>query len=435
MRTLILGGGLIGMTTAYFLNKSGHEVAVIDRHEEVGKESSYANGAQLSYCHAEPWSSYGSIKMAIKYLGKDNAPLLFRLKKDIHQWSWLLHFIGQASRKNFLRNTTNILHLGLYSRQVLHEIEGDLNIDFHHQKGGKTFIFKNEQDYTKYLQQARLQESLGSEYKILDKDELIHYEPAMLHIIDKIYKSIREPLDESADSYEYCVELRKKLADNGVKFFLEEEIKTAEVANSKITKIITDSGKDFAFDNYILCLGAYSAIFARKIGIKIPIYPLKGYSITVNSEKSEHKLVKNVDVEELYVKNSITDLSEKIVYSRIGNQLRVAGTAEFNGHNHEITQKRIDMLRNSTKRIFPMLKEDSIDNSESWSCLRPSTPDGCPIIGKSHKYSNLFYNTGHGTLGWTQTFASAKILDDIINEQKPSINISGYSPQRYGNNV
>jgi D-amino-acid dehydrogenase len=417
MKISIIGAGLIGITTAYFLKKDGYDVEIIERNSDPGRECSFSNGAQLSYCHAEPWASYSSLLKAIKWIGRSDAPLLFRPLNDPSQWSWLLKFVSQAGNKTNHVNTKKILKLGLYSRKILHEIEDDLNFDFDYKKGGKIFLFKDEACLNSYLKQARKQELLGSEYQILSPKEAIEYEPALANSKNPVQAFVRDPLDESADAYKYCVSMSDKLQKLGVKFHYNSNVKSIRKSGNKIEAIETDKG-DFESDLYVLSSGVYSPKMSEELGFKIPIHPIKGYSITVD-----------LDPDEVGPQNSITDYHEKIVYSNLNNKMRVAGTAEFAGYNTDITEKRIQMMRTSTKKIFPKLR--NIDTSSSWACLRPSTPDGPPILGKVGTVDNLILNTGHGTLGWTQTFASGKIVSDIISGKKPELKEEWYSIDRY----
>ncbi len=418
MKITIIGAGLVGIATAYILRKSGHDVTIIERNSKPGRECSYSNGAQLSYCHAEPWASYSSLLKAVKWIGRSDAPLLFRPLKDPDQWKWLLRFVSQAGGKANYLNTEKILKLGLYSRQILHEIESDFDFDFDYKKGGKVFLFRDEKCFQTYLKQARKQELMGSEYQILNSSEVFEYEPALIDCKNPIHMSVRDPLDESADAYKFCIGMSEQLLKMGCKIAYDTNVKSIKKTGTKIEAIETDKGS-FESDLYILSSGVYSPKMSKELGFNLPIHPIKGYSITID-----------IDNDEIASQNSITDYHEKIVYSNLGgNKMRVAGTAEFAGYNTDITDKRINMMKKSTKKIFPKLK--NIDNASEWACLRPSTPDGPPIIGKVNSIDNLVLNTGHGTLGWTQTFASAKIVTDLIDGIKPKLDPEWYSINRY----
>ncbi len=417
MKICVLGAGFIGITTAYLLAKEGHEVTVVERHHGAGEECSFSNGAQLSYCHAEPWAGFKTLKNGISWLGQNDKPLLFRFRKDLQMWEWLLRFLMNCNSRSSQINTEKILKLGLYSREVLHKMSSGFDFNFDHTKGGKLFIFENEEDYKTYLKQARIQELLGSRYQVLSENEALAYEPALQNYAHRVSGYIRDPLDESADGYKFCIGLNSMLEKMpNVKLLYDNEIKDVTLEGNNIAKISTDKNEVKA-DLFVLCLGAYSYQFVKKIGIKLPIYPIKGYSITVDIKDDKRS-----------PQNSITNYFEKIVFSKIGNNLRVAGTAEFAGYDHSIFQPRIDMLKNSLIKHFPNCGE--IEEASAWACLRPSTPDSVPIIGRS-RFDNLLFNTGHGTLGWTQNFSSAQLISDIVAERKTELNMDWYSANRF----
>jgi D-amino-acid dehydrogenase len=417
MKIAVLGSGFIGLTTAYFLARNGHEVTVIDRNFESGRECSFSNGAQLSYCHAEPWASRSSLRNAMKWLGKSDAPLLFRLYPDPQLISWLFRFIDNARDRNFKENNNTILKLNLYSRFILHQMQHEFDFDWNYQQNGKIFIYRSKAEYEKGLKQARFQETLGSRYNILSTEEVLKKEPALENIIEHVAGAVFDPWDETGDGYLFCIGLQKKLEQMGVKFEFNTTIEDIITENDSIKAVKTDKG-DITADTFLLALGAYSPLIAKKIGINLPIYPLKGYCISVDIENDSYA-----------PQISITDAREKVVYSRVFDKLRMAGTAEVAGYNHTLTPKRINMLREQMKKAFP--KVGDIDSSTEWSCLRPSTPDGPPIIGKT-KFNNLILNTGHGSLGWTQNFASARIATDIIEGKIPEIDISRLTIDRFG---
>ncbi len=406
MKIAVLGAGVIGITTAYFLAKSGHQVIVIDRQNGAGKECSYSNGAQLSYCTAEPWATFGALKKGIKWMRRHDAPLKFRLRPELRMWLWLLKFALNCTPKKERENTKHILDLCLYSRDLLHKHETEFNFNFDHTKGGKIFVFEDKKDFLSYQKHCQLQETLGAPYQVLDKSELFNYEPALKHLDNKIFGAIRDPLDESGDCYEFCVGLENKLKEMGVEFHFETTIKNINTENKRINSVTTDKG-DITADAFVMCLGTYSPLISEKIGVKMDIYPLKGYSLTVD--------IKN---EPQAPNDSITYYGQRTVFSRIGNRMRVAGTAEFAGFNESISPERIKMMKDLTAKIFPDC--GNIGTAEEWACLRPCTPSGIPIISNS-KYDNLYLNTGHGPLGWTMALASAKLITDIIDKNPTGI--------------
>jgi D-amino-acid dehydrogenase len=427
MKITVLGAGMIGVATGYFLQKSGHEVTIIDRQNEVAMECSYSNGAQLSYCKTEPLSSYGSLINGLKWMTKKDAPLLFRFPKDMDGFAWLMRFISNATTHRVRENTKNILNLGLYSRKLMHENIKDFDFDFHYERTGKYFLFRSEKSYTDYISHARFQEPLGAKYEILDPKKAAEEEPAIIDLVGKLYKVVKNPLDESADGHIFTKYLAEKFKSLGGEIKLRHSIdrlnfsskgKLKTIKSVDITNLETDEQYKISADKYILSLGAYSKDFAKDLGLKLPVMPIKGYSLTMTIEKDNKA-----------PRVSLTDVHNRIVYSRVGNRLRAAGTAEFAGLDHSLTESRINMLIDATKENFP--EAGSFEKYDKWACLRPVTPDSVPVLGGHESLDNLIFNTGHGFLGWTQCLSSAKIIDDLINEKEPEINIDPYLISRF----
>lgn len=415
MKITILGAGVIGITTAYFLTKAGHKVVVIDRQPGVAGECSFSNASQLSYCSAQPWANLADLKKGIKWLGKKDAPLRFRFNKDLRMWKWLIQFLINCAPSRERENTKHILDVCLYSREVLRKNLKDFDFDFDLKQTGKTLVFEKASDLRAYQKQEQLQEVMGSKYQVLSFDEMLQYEPNIRHLRKAVVGAIRDPLDDTADAYKFCIGLEKKLKEMGVEFHYDTNITDIRKENKHIDAVVTDKG-EFKSDMFVMCLGAYSPVISKKIGIRLPVYPIKGYSITVD--------IKN---ENAAPQNTITYYSNRTVFSRIGNRMRVSGTAEFAGYDHSATPERIEMLKKLTRKVFPDCGD--IDSAAEWACLRPCTPDGRPIIGHS-KYDNMFLNTGQGALGWTMAFASAKLTADMIEGKPTEIDAKPFSLKR-----
>ena len=418
MKILILGSGIIGVTTAYFLSKRGHDVTVIDREPECAMECSFANGGQLSYCHAEPWASPSALVKAAKWLGKKDAPLLFSFRADLQQWLWTFKFLRNCTSGRVKRNSENMLRLGLYSRKVMHEIQQDIDFDFHYCQKGILHTFNKKSDLDHEIKQSEFQKTFGAPFEVLTPEQCIEKEPALSNIKENLVGGVFYELDESADIHEFTEKLaeKDKTIGSGVKFLYDTNVEELKTDGKKITGVKTDKG-EFEADIYVMALGAYSPVFLRPIGINVPIYPMKGYSISINTKGYD-------GAPEL----SLTDQAHKLVFSRLGDILRVAGTAEFAGYNHDVNPVRIEMMKQVVRDKFPNCGD--IENAAEWACLRPSTPEGCPTLGKI-KYDNLVLNTGHGTLGWTQGAGSAKIVADIIEGKEPEIDMKGLNAKRY----
>jgi D-amino-acid dehydrogenase len=407
MKILVLGSGIIGVTTAYQLAKSGHEVSVIERNSQSAAECSFANGGQLSYAHVEPWASPALLPKIPKWLVQKNSPLVFNPSADMRMWAWAMKFLACCNSSQAEVSTRKMMLLSLYSKQVFAEIESETGIQYSKISKGTLHTFKDEKLLNANIRQAKFQKELGCDYEVLtSRAACEEKEPALKYSPTNIIGGLYFPCDETGDVREFAVNLAKISADKGVKFHYGTSVVEILTNGDKITGVKTDKGL-FTADKYVVCMGAASPLLFNKIGVKMPIYPMKGYSISID--------IKNSDKAPTL---GITDQSNKIVFSRLGNIMRVAGTAEFAGYNDSIKKSRIDTLKRMTKESFP--DAGDIDHANEWACLRPSTPDGCPLIGGT-KYGNLFLNTGHGTLGWTLSCGSAKLIAHVIDGKKTDI--------------
>jgi D-amino-acid dehydrogenase len=415
MKIVILGSGLLGVTTAYELGKRGFDVTVLDRNNESARETSFANGGQLSYSHAEPWASPSVLPKIPKWIGRDDAPLVFRPRADWQMIRWGIKFLRNCTTSKANLNCVNLLRLGLYSRNRMEEIRKDSGIEFDFGNKGILHIYSKDADLEHAKIQLEFQEKFGCNQKILSKDEVYALEPTLAHSARKVVGGIHAYEDETGDPYLFCNALAKVAAERyGVKFQYGVTIKEIHVENKMVVGVSTSQG-DVSADGYVMAMGSYSSTILRTINIDVPIYPMKGYSITINVNDG----CPNV---------SLTDGTHKIVYSRLGGRLRVAGTAEFAGYDQSLNEKRIGNIINAAKELFP--KADWNQNISKWACIRPSTPDGPPIMGNT-PYRNLFLNTGHGTLGWTQAAGSAAIVADAIEGKPPGVILSGLTLERY----
>lgn len=415
MNVLILGSGLLGVTTAYELGKRGFKVTVLERNSESARETSFANGGQLSYSHAEPWASPAVIPKLPKWLGKDDAPLVFRPRADWQMIRWGIKFLRNCTTSHANSNCVNLLRLGLYSRKMLEVIRNDTGIAFDFGNRGILHIYSTDADFDHAKKQLEFQEKFGCNQKILTKNEVYSLEPTLANSSRAIVGGIHAYEDETGDPYLFCNALAKVAAERyGVVFKYGVTIEDIKVENKSVVAVTTSAG-EFKADGYVMAMGSYSSPILRKIAIDVPIYPMKGYSITL-------------DVNDSCPDVSLTDGTHKIVYSRLGNRLRVAGTAEFAGYDQSLNEKRIGNIINAAKELFP--KADWNQTIGKWACIRPSTPDGPPIIGNT-PYNNLFLNTGHGTLGWTQAAGSAAIVADAMEGKTPGIILSGLTLERY----
>ncbi|HKY01628.1 MAG TPA: D-amino acid dehydrogenase [Burkholderiales bacterium] len=409
MRVAVLGGGVIGTTSAWYLSKAGHEVTVYERQGAVGLETSFANGGQISVSHAEPWANPNAPKKILQWLGREDAPLLFRLRADMQQWLWGMRFLLECLPHRTTENTRQLLALALYSRTQLRELRRETGIHYDELTRGILHFYTDKADFALAAKQAALMREMGVEREVKTAAECLMIEPALSHIASRIVGATYTAGDESGDAMKFTQTLACLAEDNGVRFRYDCLIKRFVVEDGKIASAIVsdEEGEDEAMtaDAYVMCLGSYSPLLLRPVGMNIPVYPAKGYSITIPLEEGDEAPTV-----------SLTDEAHKIVFSRLGMRLRVAGTAELNGYNTDLNTTRCEALVRRTFELFP--RAGHPEQAEYWAGLRPATPSNLPYIGAT-RLPNLYLNTGHGTLGWTMACGSARAIADIVGGQRP----------------
>ena len=413
MHILVLGAGVVGTTTAWYLQKQGHQVTVVDRQNQAGLETSYANGGQISVSHAEPWANPSAPLKVMKWLFQPDAPLLFRPRLDPAQWRWALSFLGQCTSARAAHNIRQMVNLGTYSRSQLQALRKEAGIEYNHLEKGILHFYTNPAEFDGAMEPTRIMQDLGCDRQIIDADRAVELEPALKPIRNRIAGATYTSEDESGDARMFTQNLAKRCAEAGVEFRYGTEILSFERAGERVLGIQTlreGHHETLRADAYVLSMGSYSAALASQLGIFLNIYPAKGYSITVP--------VKN---EEAAFNISLTDDEYKLVYSRLGDRMRVAGTAELNGYSRKLNYTRCRAIVRRTAEVMP--EAGYWDQAEFWTGLRPATPSNVPYIGKSH-FANLYLNTGHGTLGWTHSCGSAAALADIIDGRKPEVDFT-----------
>jgi D-amino-acid dehydrogenase len=409
MHIIVLGAGLLGVSTAYELGRRGHRVTVIDRASGPAAEGSYSNGAQLSYTHAEPWASAHVLPKIPFWIFDASSPLVFRPRADVDMLRWGLKFLANCTTAKAYANTATLLRLGLYSRLEMARIRKETGIEFHFSDRGILRIYGNAEELAHARAQSTFQTKYGSSDRMLSREECLALESSLAHTDRTISGGLHAILDEVGDAHEYCVQLARIAAEkHGVQFRYGVNILGLRKEGTRVAAVVSGAG-DITGDGYVMALGAYSPLLMRPLGLRIPVYPMKGYSITL-------------DANDFCPQSSITDGEYKIVHTRIGNRLRIAGTAEFTGYDDRVNQRRIDSIIRAAKTLMPKAPWDG--EIHSWACLRPSTPDGPPILGRT-PFANLYLNTGHGTLGWTQAAGSASIVADCIDNNPPPILMHG----------
>ena len=418
MKVIVLGAGIIGTASAWFLNKAGHDVMVIERQPGVAQETSFANGGQISVSHAEPWANPSAPAKVIKWLGQEDAPLLFRLRPEWLQWIWGLSFLRECTPRRTAANIRQIVAMAEYSRQTLQQVRAETDIPYDCLTRGILHFFTDAKEFEQSLPAAALMRELGCPRHSIGAAEVLRIEPALHAIRDKIVGGDFTATDESGDVFQFTAGLAQRAAAAGVDFrfntSLTRLLTEGSGSSRRVTgvEVIDAQGRHqtLVADAFVVALGSFSQPLLKPLGISLMIYPGKGYSATYPIIRPEHAPTV-----------SLTDDGYKLVLSRLGDRLRVAGTCELDGYGRELNTTRCLALTRRTRELFPDACD--YDNASYWTGLRPLTPTNVPYIGKT-KISNLYLNTGHGTLGWTMGCGSGLAIADIVSGRQPQVDFA-----------
>jgi D-amino-acid dehydrogenase len=429
MRVIVLGAGLLGATSAYYLQQLGHEVTVIDRQATPAAETSFANGGQISVSHTEPWANPGAPLKLLQWLGREDAPLLLlRLRADPGQWLWGLRFLRECTPARTRRNIEQIVRLGSYSRSVLQQLRRDTGIAYDQRTQGILHFYTTPREFDAALKPAEQMRALGCERRVISADEAVRIEPALAAIRPRLAGATYTAEDESGDANRFARELARLCEAAGVRFLMSHTVTALREAGGRIDHVEATDGEGrfqrIRGDAYVLALGALSPVHAAPLGIRLPIYPAKGYSVTmpVKDAAKAHQV-------------SLTDDEYKLVFSRLTgpdegglprrDMLRIAGTAELSGYDRDLNRARCEAIVRRVEALFPGAGDAS--QAQFWTGLRPATPSNVPIIGTSH-VPNLYLNTGHGTLGWTHACGSGKSIARIVSGLAPEVDFAFAGP-------
>ncbi|XAH24252.1 D-amino acid dehydrogenase [Xylophilus sp. GW821-FHT01B05] len=418
MRAIVLGSGLLGITSAHYLQQLGHEVTVIDRQATPAAETSFANGGQISVSHAEPWANPSAPLKVLQWLAREDAPLLFRIRADMRQWLWGLQFLRECTPARTRHNIEQIVSLGTYSRETLQQLRADLGLEYAQRTQGILHFYTSQKEFDGAEGPAQQMRALGCDRRVISADEALAIEPALAHIRPQLTGATFTAEDESGDANQFARALAQRAADAGVQFRMGHNITALREVGGRIDHVeVTDAEGRFQRikgDVFVLAMGSFSPLLAAPLGIRLPIYPAKGYSVTmpVLDASRAHQV-------------SLTDDEFKLVFSRLttpeGDRLRIAGTAELNGYDRNLNAVRCEAIVRRVEQLFPGAGDAS--QAQFWAGLRPATPSNVPLIGRT-KLNNLFLNTGHGTLGWTHACGSGKSIARIVSGLAPEVDFA-----------
>jgi D-amino-acid dehydrogenase len=398
VRVAVLGAGVIGVSSAWYLARAGHEVTLVDRQPEAGMETSFANGGQISAGHAEPWAKPSVVPKVLRWLGREDAPLLFRPRADLAQWMWGLRFALECIPGRFERNRRQLAGLASYSLSCLSELRAETGIQNHHLRRGILRFCTEQADF----------DALAAHGESKTAAECLAIEPALRDSRTPVVGGVYTPQDESGDAHEFTLQLAQRAEALGVRFLRETTVEGLEIAGGKIAAAKA-GGRRLEADAFVVALGSYSPLLLAHLGIHIPVYPLKGYSITIPLSPQAAADAPTV---------SLTDEAHKLVMSRFGDRLRCAGTAELTGYDTSVNEKRCAAILKRIEQLFPALAGST--EVRQWAGLRPATPNNVPVIGRT-RFANLYLNTGHGTLGWTLAAGSGRALADLVAGRQPDV--------------
>jgi D-amino-acid dehydrogenase len=416
MKVAILGGGVIGVTTAWYLANDGHEVTVIERRDGVARETSFANAGLIAPGHAYAWASPRAPMILLKSLFREDTALRFRLRADPRMWAWSLRFLANCTAARNRANTIVKVKLCNYSRAALIALRQETGIAYDEIARGALYLYRDPQHLQTGLANMSVLNDHGLGLRALDADAVVSMEPALAPAKSRLAGAIYAPNDESGDAFVFTEKLAQMCVRQGVVFQFDTNIAGIFANGDRIDGVVTDRGRVTA-DSYVLALGSYSPLAAGGLGLKLPVYPVKGYSVTVPTDGFDGAPTIG-GVDEGYL----------VAYARMGNRLRLTATADFAGYDTDYETKHFAVMLRVARELFP--QGGAYDRPNYWACLRPMTPDGPPIIGGS-RYRNLWINTGHGHMGWTMACGAGRIVADLIAARKPEIDIGGFSPARY----
>ena len=417
MRVIVLGSGVIGVASAYYLAKQGATVTVLDRQPGPAEETSFGNAGQISPGYSTPWAAPGIPFKAVKWMFQHHAPLAINMDGSMWQLQWMAQMLKNCNPQSYAINKERMTRVAEYSRDCLRELRKDTGIHYENRAKGTLQVFRNEAQLEAVQRDIQVLKECGVDYELLLKEDLAKVEPALAYAQDKLVGGLHLPNDETGDCYLFTNALADLAKGLGVDFKFNQKVEKLVIEGDEIKGVVVD-GQVLTADRYVLAFGSYSRDLLKPLHLDLPVYPVKGYSLTIPI------------VDPAFAPQStVLDETYKIAITRFDERIRVGGMAELSGFSHALNENRRATLQMVTQDLFP---GGDMAQASFWTGLRPMTPDSTPIIGAT-RFKNLFLNTGHGTLGWTMACGSGKLISDLVLNHTPDINTEGLSIKRYPN--
>ena len=415
MKVIVLGGGVIGVSSAYYLARQGVQVTVLDRQDGPAQETSFANAGQVSPGYSTPWAAPGIPLKALKWMFQKHAPLAVRLDGSLFQLNWMAQMLRNCTPARYAVNKERMVRVAEYSRSCLRQLRADTGIAYEQRTGGTLQLFRTQAQLDAVQRDIAVLQECGVPYELLARDELVRVEPALAQARDRLTGGLRLPNDETGDCHRFTRQLASLARGLGVDFRFNQQVDGLVVEGGRIAGVRVN-GLVLKADRYVMAFGSYSRAALAPLGLDLPVYPVKGYSLTVPLLDPE-----------LAPQSTVLDETYKIAITRFDNRIRVGGMAELGGFDLRLDPRRRATLEMVVNDLFP---GGNVPRASFWTGLRPMTPDGTPIIGAT-RYPNLFLNTGHGTLGWTMACGSGRLIADLVSGRRPDISTEGLALDRY----
>jgi D-amino-acid dehydrogenase len=417
MKVVVLGGGVVGISSAYFLARAGMDVTVVERRSGPALETSYANAGQVSPGYSTPWAAPGIPLKALKWMFQRHAPLSIRPDGSLSQLLWIARMLRECTRSRYAVNKARMMQLAEYSRDVLRQLRHDAALSYEQRSLGTVQLFRSAAQFDAAARDVEVLQACGVPFELLDREQVARAEPALAHSKHKLSGGLRLPNDETGDCNLFTRQLAEKAVQLGVQMRFDTQVRGIEASGGRFTAVVLEDGQRLLAHRCVMALGSHTPQWLAPLGIRVPVYPVKGYSLTLPLLHEERAPV-----------STVLDETFKVAVTRFDRRIRVGGMAELCGFDLTLRQRRRETLEHVVQDLFHM--GGDVRRAEFWCGLRPMTPDSTPIVGRTG-VEGLFLNTGHGTLGWTMAAGSGRLIADLVANRKPEIDPQGLGIDRY----